>query len=97
MSITRSQYDALCAMISFDAQRNWTFVISMPADFQISTMYWPTSRILVRSPPILLLSIANQSATQKRKTAPADVSLFTFTVRSTPCAMCMRPDGSKPS
>ena len=60
-------------------------------------MYFPTLRIFFRSPPILLFSSANQSATQNLKTQPADVSLFTLMALSTPCAMCMRPLGSKPS
>lgn len=40
---------------------------------------------------------AHQSATQNLNVHPARVSLFTFKHFITPCAMCMRPDGSKPS
>ena len=40
-----------------------------------SIMYWPTVRIFFRSPPILLLRSANQSATQNLNTQPARVSL----------------------
>ena len=39
MSITRNQYEALCEMISFDAHKNYTLAMSIPTDFQISTMY----------------------------------------------------------
>eukprot|EP00962_Isochrysis_galbana_P054390 scaffold25917_cov121-Isochrysis_galbana.AAC.1 len=59
--------------------------------------YSPTILILSRSPPILSFISANQSATQKINVPPAAVHLFTFIALKTPCAMCMRPDGSKPS
>jgi len=35
----------------------------MPHAFQISIMYWPTTLIFFRSPPIFSFSCANQSAT----------------------------------
>ena len=71
----------------------------MPAAFQTSMRYFPTVTILDRSPPILSFMRENQSATQKQNVAcvPSDVHLFTLTDLSRPCAMCIRPEGSKPS
>lgn len=62
-----------------------------------SIKYFPTTLIFSRSPPILSFISANQSATQKMNVPPARVHLFTFIALKIPCAMCMRPDGSKPS
>mmetsp|Transcript_59867 Transcript_59867/g.105265 ORF Transcript_59867/g.105265 Transcript_59867/m.105265 type:complete len:218 (-) Transcript_59867:34-687(-) len=96
-SITRLQYSSACALISSEAHRKRTFCMSMPMAFQISIMYWPIMRIFLRSPSILLFNWANQSATQNLNRQPVEVSLFTLMARSTPWAMCMRPEGSKPS
>jgi len=77
MSMTLSQYSLACALISSLAHRNSTLLMSMPAARHTSIMYRPTVRILFRSPPILLFSSANQSATQNLKTHPAAVSRLT--------------------
>ena len=71
MSITIDQYSSARLLISSEAQRNYTFDKSIPAAFQTSTKYLPTTLIFSRSPPILLFSSANQSATQKMKIPPA--------------------------
>jgi hypothetical protein len=97
ISMTISQYSSGLLLISSLAQRNLTFSILIPSAFQTSTKYYPTTLILFRSPPILLLSRANQSATQKMKMQPASVSLLTLMALSTPWAMCILPEGSKPS
>eukprot|EP01139_Manchomonas_bermudensis_P018989 Amastigsp_a676282_157.p4 type:complete len:101 gc:universal Amastigsp_a676282_157:609-307(-) len=78
MSRTMGQYSSERPLISSAHQTKRTWRMSMPHAFHTSIMYWPTMRILRRSPPILLLSSANQSATQKIKSQPALVSLFTL-------------------
>ncbi len=45
-------------LISSEALMNCTRSMSMPTAFQISTMYWPTTWIFFRSPPILLFNCA---------------------------------------
>ena len=97
MSMTRDQYSSARLLISSEAQRNYTFARSMPAAFQTSTKYLPTILILFKSPSILLLSSANQSATQKMKMPPDYVILLTLIAFMIPCAICIRPLGSKPS
>mmetsp|Transcript_32231 Transcript_32231/g.44959 ORF Transcript_32231/g.44959 Transcript_32231/m.44959 type:complete len:213 (+) Transcript_32231:861-1499(+) len=97
ISITNIQYSFGFLFISSEAQRNSTFSRSIPAAFHTSTMYSPTFLIFFKSPPILLLSIANQSATQKINLTPHFVSLFTLIAFKIPCAMCIRPLGSNPS
>ena len=39
----------------------------------------------------------NNVTHQNLKVTPDLVSLFTLSALSTPCAMCMRPEGSNPS
>ena len=97
MSSACVQYPRACFVISSDDHRNLTRDMSMPAAVHTSMRYWPTVRMRSRSPPILSFMRANQSATQKMNVPPACVHLFTFIALNTPCAMCIRPDGSKPS
>ena len=49
--------------LSCKGQQTFSPMSSMPKAFQTSTKYSPTVWIFLRSPPILLLSWANQSAT----------------------------------
>lgn len=97
MSITIDQYFSGCFEIYSAVQRNFTFLRSIPAAFQISMKYSPSFLILLISPFILLFMTANQSATQKMKMPPAFVILFTLMAFKIPYAMCIRPDGSNPS
>jgi len=97
MSSTSGQYSWPRLLISSLDQMNSTRLRSIPMAFHTSTMYAPTFWIFFRSPPILLFISANQSATQNLKWHPARVSLLTLRHFITPCAMCMRPEGSKPS
>ncbi|OSX75563.1 hypothetical protein BU14_0231s0017 [Porphyra umbilicalis] len=96
-SITRRQYSSGAALMLSDAHMNRTWSMSIPDAFHTSMKYSPTTRIFLRSPPSLSLSAANQSATQNTKSQPEEVNLLTLTAFWMPCAMCMRPDGSKPS
>mmetsp|Transcript_45318 Transcript_45318/g.144215 ORF Transcript_45318/g.144215 Transcript_45318/m.144215 type:complete len:202 (-) Transcript_45318:364-969(-) len=97
MSSTMGQYSWPRLLISSLDQRNSTLFMSMPMAFHTSIMYFPTIWIFLMSPPILLFIRANQSATQNLNVQPALVSLFTLRAFITPCAMCMRPEGSNPS
>ena len=77
--------------------RNSILSVSIPQAFQTSTWYLPTSLIFSKSPPILLLSQPNQSATHILNLQPALSILLTFIARIMPWAIWRLPEGSKPS
>lgn len=139
---TAASKRSFCSRLCFETLSQLTHAFRIAA-----SLAFPTVCILFRSPPILLLSCANQSATLRRhrvrqdtctsqhagnkrrpllpadqnlKVTPLLVSLLTFKAFNTPCrcnclvkqcicwysetclasrtcAMCILPDGSKPS
>ena len=78
-------------------QSTSTLLMSTPAAFQTSMKYFPTSCILARSPPILLLTQANQSAIQSFILTPAFCMSSTRMGRRTPKGRWASPLGSNPS
>ena len=67
-----------------EAHKNLTLDIFIPAAFQISIKYYPTTLIFSKSPIIFSLSMANQSATQNTKIQPESISLLTLITFNNP-------------